>query len=239
MNSKQNHIFGPVPLLVELPAAGDWLVLLGPNGAGKTTQLRHLLHQHRDENVGYLAQRPELPAGMTVLEYVALGRNRIDGWGRQTDRGRELMDSLLERLHLSHLANHNLDRISGGEAQRAAIARVLIQEPKILLLDEPTSALDPQHRVLVLDLVEEVRAAGASVVSAMHDLSLAGLYGRTAALIDAGQLRLSVDMRTVLESQELAATFEGAMRIEHLPDGSVVAVPVRGNPHSLFPSNRG
>jgi iron complex transport system ATP-binding protein len=166
MNSKQNHIFGPVPLLVELPAAGDWLVLLGPNGAGKTTQLRHLLHQHRDENVGYLAQRPELPAGMTVLEYVALGRNRIDGWGRQTDRGRELMDSLLERLHLSHLANHNLDRISGGEAQRAAIARVLIQEPKILLLDEPTSALDPQHRVLVLDLVEEVRAAGASVVSA-------------------------------------------------------------------------
>jgi iron complex transport system ATP-binding protein len=223
---------------------GEWLALLGPNGSGKTTLLRALLGFQQftgsvsmmgatiaggpaDElvNIAYVPQRPELPAGMSVTEYVALGRARTDGWGRESLSGRQVCERTMERLHLTELAERFVTELSGGEAQRAVLARALVQEPDVLLLDEPTSALDPQHRLLVLDLIRETAAGGVTVVAAMHDITLAAMYADRAAVLDSGRLTLAGQAHSVVADPAFAQVFGGSIRVVVI-DGLPVLLPL-------------
>jgi len=126
----------------------------------------------------------------SVAEYVLLGRSAHLGWlSVEGRRDREIVDRVLARLDLVELAGRPITHLSGGEAQRATLARALAQEAPVLLLDEPTSALDIGHTVSVLDLVDELRAErGLTVVAAMHDLDTAGRYADTLALLDGGSV---------------------------------------------------
>lgn len=166
--------------------AGEVVGIIGPSGAGKTTLLRILLRELAPTEgrvagmdadrlrIGYV---PQLDAGertfpLTVREMVLLGgaatSRRVPRWDLSEKR-RAL--GILERLGIAELRSSRLDELSGGQFQRALIARALMVGPAVLVLDEPTSGIDLNTRRHVLDLVEELRADGFTIVLTTHDLN--------------------------------------------------------------------
>jgi iron complex transport system ATP-binding protein len=117
--------------------------------------------------------------------------------------------------------------LSGGELQRAVIARSLAQSAPLLLLDEPTSALDLGHQQQVLELVEGLRRDHElTVIAAMHDLTLAAQYGERVVLLDRGRVAADGAPRDVLTSARLGALYGANVRV--LDEGGGLAViPVR------------
>lgn len=218
----------------EVPA-GSWTAILGPNGAGKTTLLRALLgHQaHTGEvrfntanpNIAFVPQRPEIPAFMTVAEYVALGRAPRDGWGTPTAHGQQTIERTLASLDLAHLAAQQLTKLSGGEQQRAVLARALVQEPDILLLDEPTTGLDLHHKAAFMDLIEGARRDGLTVVSTLHDLTLAAAYAQHSVVLESGKVALAGPTASIITSTEFAAVFDNRIAVHQLPNNQVVVLP--------------
>ena len=162
--------------------------------------------------VALVPQTPVVPPAMTVAEYVLLGRTPHL--------------PVLAREH-GQFAGRELGSLSGGELQRAVIARALAQGAPILILDEPTSALDIGHQQQVLELVEELRQQeGLTVVAAMHDLTLAAQYGDRILLMDAGSIVAEGPAREVLTSDRIASLYGARVRV--LDDGETLAVvPVR------------
>ncbi|UCH50556.1 MAG: metal ABC transporter ATP-binding protein [Chloroflexota bacterium] len=158
----------------------EFVAIIGPNGAGKTTLLTivnglaHLLQGHvqilgqqvngRDryelrKQVGYVAQvetiDPRMP--VSVREVVMIGRYGLLGLLRRPTRYDWLLvDEALEMVGMAHLAKRPIGHLSGGEQQRVAIARCLVQEPNIFLLDEPTASLDWKAQTEILELVKRI-----------------------------------------------------------------------------------
>jgi iron complex transport system ATP-binding protein len=200
-----NEILRGVTLAVE---HGEWLGLIGPNGAGKTTLLRaisglvpsagrvsvdgttltDLSRREVARRLALVPQNPHVPAELTVAEYVLLGRTPfISYFGTETRADRLAAERAMARLALRAFAPRRLGSLSGGELQRAVLARALAQEASILLLDEPTSALDLGRQQQVLELVDELRRdAELTVVAAMHDLTLASQYVDRMLLMNRG-----------------------------------------------------
>ena len=230
-------------------ASGGWLCLIGPNGGGKTTLLRALggLVAHRGEvrfddtpvdtasrrllarAVAYVPQRPVVPATMTVTDYVALGRTpHIAFFGTESRHDRTVTAGVISRLGLVGLAARTLGSLSGGEAQRAVLARALAQEAPVLLLDEPTAALDVGHGQHVLELVDELRDEHRlTVVSAMHDLTLAGEFADRLALLADGRIIADGTAGEVLTEATLACHFGAELRVIDDGTGGLAVLPRR------------
>jgi iron complex transport system ATP-binding protein len=227
---------------------GGWTMLIGPNGAGKTSLLRSvagaLAHEgsisvagrepgslgprDRARLVAVVPQSPLLPLAMTVGEYVFLGRTAHLGMlGRAGAADRLAVAGALARLDLASSSQRRLGELSGGEQQRAVLARALAQSAPVLLLDEPTTALDVGRQQEVLDLVRELRGErGLTVLSAMHDLTLAGLYAERLALLDGGCLVALGDPDDVLTEELIGRHYRARVRVAAL-DGATVVVPAR------------
>jgi cobalamin transport system ATP-binding protein len=225
---------------------GSWVALIGPNGAGKTSILRALCRlvsftgsvriEGRDvlglkrrelaRMVALVPQIPETPPALTVAEYVLLGRTPHLGYFASEGREDRLAAKrALERLELLLFAERTLGSLSGGELQRAVLARALAQEARILLLDEPTTALDLGRQQQVLALVDSLRAA-LTVVSTMHDLTLAGQYADRLLLLDRGRVVADGSAGDVLSVPNVSAYYGANVRIVHDDDG-VFVLPVR------------
>ena len=231
---------------------GEWLCLIGPNGAGKSSLLRSAaglvkheggilvdgspLHlrtsRRRAALVAHVPQSPSMPEDMTAAEYVLLGRNPYVGYfGSETKHDRMMVARVIERLDLEAFAHRRLATLSGGERQRLVIARALAQEAPIMLLDEPTSALDIGHQQQALELVDSLRREhGFTVVSAMHDLTLAGLYSDRLALLHQGHCVAAGPADQVLKAETLSEFYGVSVTVHHEPDGTVVVVPRRTVP---------
>jgi iron complex transport system ATP-binding protein len=231
---------------------GEWLCLIGPNGAGKSSLLRSAaglvkheggilvdgspLHlrtsRRRAALVAHVPQSPSMPDDMTAAEYVLLGRNPYVGYfGSETKHDRMMVARVIERLDLEAFAHRRLATLSGGERQRLVIARALAQEAPIMLLDEPTSALDIGHQQQALELVDSLRREhGFTVVSAMHDLTLAGLYSDRLALLHQGHCVATGPADQVLKAETLSEFYGVSVIVHHEPDGTVVVVPRRTVP---------
>ena len=109
---------------------------------------------------------------------------------------------------LGALAGRQLSTLSGGEQQRAVLARALAQQPRVLFLDEPTAALDLGHAQQVLDLVDRLRRQdGLTVVSTLHDLTLAGQYADRLALLADGRVVAEGTPAEVLTAQALSTHY--------------------------------
>jgi len=133
----------------------------------------------------------------------------------------------MERLELVELAERPLGQLSGGEQQRAVLARALVQEASILLLDEPTSALDIGHQQQVLDLLDTLRGeASLTVVAAMHDLTLASQYAEHVLLLDSGYVVAEGPPRDVFTEERLARHYAASVQVLEQP-GGIAVVPVR------------
>ncbi|GAB3016538.1 cobalamin/Fe3+-siderophore ABC transporter ATP-binding protein [Nocardioides flavus (ex Wang et al. 2016)] len=220
--------------------AGEWLGVIGPNGAGKSTLLKALagVLRHtgtlevgsgpRARRVGLMPQNPLLPEGMSVVEYVLLGRTAHLGWLRgETRRDRRVAADVIGRLGLDELADRPVTSLSGGEAQRAVVARALAQQTQVLLLDEPTSALDLGHQVDVLRLVDELRRQDdISVIAAMHDLGSAARYADRLQLLAAGSTDAVGTPRQVLDPDVLSRVYRTSLDVHQL-DGELVVLPRR------------
>jgi iron complex transport system ATP-binding protein len=241
----ERRIVDDVSLTVE---RGEWVSVLGPNGAGKSTllrvlagtarwrggarlagrDLRALRRRQAAQLVALVPQVPVIPQAMTVAEYVLLGRTPHMGvLAREGAADLRATVQALARLQLDAFAERRLGTLSGGELQRAVIARALAQAAPILLLDEPTTALDIGHQQHVLELVDELRREGGlTVIAAMHDLTLAAQYGERIVLIDAGRVIADGVAREVLTSSRLSSLYGARVRV--LDDGATLAVvPVR------------
>jgi iron complex transport system ATP-binding protein len=233
--------------------SGEWLGIVGPNGAGKSSLLRaaagllrfdgevrvgdHALSPMADteraQQVAYVAQDPLIPDDMCVFDYVLLGRTPYVGYfGAESAMDREVVAEVIDRLRLGEFASRMLGSMSGGERQRAVLARALAQEAPVLLLDEPTSALDIGHQQQALELVTELREhAGLTVVSAMHDLTLAGTYTDRLVLLDEGMTVATGAAAEVLTAERLGEVFHVCVTVDVDPDdGTVIVVPRRGFP---------
>jgi iron complex transport system ATP-binding protein len=119
-----------------------------------------------------VAQRTEV-ARLTAFDAILLGRLPHGRW-RSRKADLMLVDAAVKRLGLQDLAMRYVDQMSGGELQKVAIARALVQEPKLLLLDEPTSSLDLKNQVEILNIIRRVvREHEVAAVMTMHDLNTA------------------------------------------------------------------
>jgi iron complex transport system ATP-binding protein len=228
---------------------GEWVVVIGPNGAGKTTLLKAIAglvpctgavevlgeppHRHGRRavarRIAYVPQDPLMPTGMSVLEYVLLGRTaHLPYLGIEGRHDHEVVADVLARLDLTDVRQRPLDSLSGGEQQRAVLARALAQEAPVLLLDEPTSALDVGHQQQVLELVETLRTeTSLAVVSAMHDLTLAGQFADRLLLLAGGRAVASGSARAVLTEQALSEHWGARVRVLEDPEGGIVVIPIR------------
>lgn len=169
---------------------GKMVGVVGPNGAGKSTlfkavlglipvlQGRILLHDadagRQRAMMGYLPQLDDIQHTfpVSVSDVVMMGRYPRIGWGRRPKpEDRSAVRRALERVDLPNHAHAQIGSLSGGQLQRALLARVLAQDPHVLLLDEPVSGVDPTTQHAIFGVLEQLRDEGKTVVVATHDLN--------------------------------------------------------------------
>ena len=222
-------------------AANNWTCFVGPNGAGKTTLLKSILgsqsyagslkddgvevFNNNDRNVAFVPQHPQIPVGMSVTEYVMLGRAKRDGWGTESKESRALVVDTLKLTGLYGMQNQFITRLSGGEMQRALIARALVQQPELILLDEPTSALDLHHQIAVLNKIEILKEREVTIISTMHDITLAAMYADQIVVMKEGRILLSGASDVVVHSDQLKEAFENRINVFTLDSGRSVILP--------------
>lgn len=239
------HALGPVTHKV---TSGSWVCLIGPNGAGKTsllhaiaglvehegsvnvdgTALEGMGHLRRAQLVALVPQRPVIPEDISVTDYALLGRTpHIRRFGVETRADKAVVTGVLERLDLMPFAHRLLGQLSGGELQRVLLARALAQESPVLLLDEPTSALDLGHQQQVLHLVDELRRdLGLTVITTMHDLTLAGAHADRLVLLDGGAAVAEGPPVDVLTESILRRYYHTEVEVLTASDGTIAVVPL-------------
>ena len=237
---------------------GEVLVILGPNGVGKTTLLRCINHilkpsggvvtvENRDvlkmdamavaRRIGYVAQQ-QVGSRLTAFDAILMGR-RPHVRFRVTEKDLRLVDGAIKSLHLEALAMRYIDRMSGGELQKVAIGRALVQEPRLLLLDEPTSSLDLKNQVEILSLIRHiVHGHGVCAVMTMHDINIALRYADKCIFLKDGRIHAASRARTV-SAQTIAEVYGLPVEI-HRQGGYPIVIPgdppERSHAHDLHPS---
>jgi iron complex transport system ATP-binding protein len=228
---------------------GEWVTLIGPNGAGKSTLLRavaglvdfegaieldgapaaRLGRREIARRLAFVPQSPLLPPDLQVRDYVLLGRTpHIGPFGNESPGDVEAAERALHRLELDELARRPLRTLSGGEQQRAVLARALAQEAPMLLLDEPTTALDLGRQQQALELVAELRRHGSlTVLSAMHELTLAMQYADRLLLLSEGRLVASGPSGEIATEELISTHYRARVRVVQNGEGPVGVIPVR------------
>ena len=181
---------------------GAAAAVVGPSGSGKTTLLNVLgallpptsgsveiggedvarfnekeAARFRNRELGFVFQQHHLLPQLTVLENVLTPR-LAGGWEENEEETRDRAIALLKRVGLDHRLDHRPGKLSGGEKQRTAVARALINQPRVVLADEPTGSLDGETGSRVADLLLEIQKEdGVTLVVVTHDLDLAQRIG--------------------------------------------------------------
>ena len=231
---------------------GEWLGLIGPNGAGKTTLLRaitgaaaietgEVFYSARDLSLlgarqrarlmAVVPQHPVVPWGMAVADYVLLGRTAHMGWlSRETSVDLDVAREAVRDMGLGKLSTRRLDELSGGELQRAVLARALTQAAPLLVLDEPTSSLDVGHGQQMMEMVDRLRREqGLTVISALHDLTLAAQFCDRLVMMAGGKAILEGPPRAVITERSLRDHYGASVRVLTGPDFGVVVIPLRSD----------
>jgi putative ABC transport system ATP-binding protein len=187
-------------------AKGEYVAIEGPSGSGKTTLLSilglldvpssgsYLLQGRevatlgarerariRNREIGFIFQTFNLIGDLTVAENVELPLRYRE---MPAAERKKRVDAALERVQMSHRRNHVPAQLSGGQQQRVAVARAVAGEPAVLFADEPTGSLDSKNGDTVMDLLDELHAAGATICMVTHSREYARRAGRAIHLFD-------------------------------------------------------
>ena len=226
-------------------APGTTLGLIGPNGSGKSSLLRLICglrkvtagivtlgqsdirrFSRRDlaRRIAFVEQQVNTDDLLTIEDVVRLGRTPHNGaLAAWSARDREAVENALRHANLLHLRSRYWQSLSGGEKQRAQIARALAQSPSELLLDEPTNHLDVQHQLEILQLVTHLPLTS---IVALHDLNLAAMFCDELAVLQAGRVVAAGKPDTVLTPSLIRKVF--GVRAE------IGRSPFHGKPHIHF-----
>ncbi|UEM07506.1 ABC transporter ATP-binding protein (plasmid) [Skermanella rosea] len=212
---------------------GEMLGLIGPNGSGKTSLLRLLAGLKRPHSgrvmldrkdvraisrqsiarrVAFVEQHATTNANLKVVDVVKLGRfphrSMFSGWSSADE---EAVEDALAKAGMTEKRNDSWQSLSGGEKQRAHIARALAQTPQELILDEPTNHLDIQHQIGLLRLVSGLPVTS---IIALHDLNHAAMFCDRLAVLRQGRVVASGHPADVLTEDLLRNVFSVEARIE-------------------------
>jgi iron complex transport system ATP-binding protein len=230
-------------LSLEIPGATVTAVL-GPNGSGKTTLLSVLVgmlipqkgtvsiegkcgkdysRHARSRLIGLVPQEEYFPFGLTVLDYVLLGRAPYLGFfERPEESDRQVARDALEKTGLAALGDRLVPSLSSGERQLAMVARALAQKPQILLMDEPTSHLDLRNQLGVVRVIRALAAEGVTVVITTHDPNTAAAVASYVVLLRQGQVLAAGPAQTVITSETLSLTYDLPVEVVHLRGRPVI-----------------
>ena len=186
-------------------SSGELVALCGPNGAGKSTLLSGLAGllpgtgPPEPRRVAWLPQGARSAWGLTVEQVAALGRipHHHDAAASVT--------KALQLCGIDELRTSRVDRISGGEARRAMLARAFATEPEVFLLDEPTADLDPAAAHAIMRLLRATADAGCAIVVVLHAVELALRYAHRVVVLAGG--RVTADVPAAEALPPLAAAF--------------------------------
>ena len=236
---------------ITLPlAAGRWTSIVGPNGAGKSTLLKALagllpveagqvllqgraLHawsrRERALHLSWLGQNEAAAEDLSVYDVAMLGRLPHQGWMQPASaQDHAAVEQALRATQAWDWRARPLGQLSGGERQRVLLARALAVQASVLLMDEPLANLDPPHQADWLLLVRELVARGHTVVSVLHEISMA-LQADDVAIVAQGRLCHHGAAQDAATHRALEQVFDQRIAI-HGVDGQWLALP-RLHPH--------
>ena len=226
--------YGPVPALLDVSfevAEGQLIGVIGPNGSGKSTLIKTILGflkpdfgsvylfgepaNHAKGRVAYVPQRGSVDWDfpVSVQEVVLMGRYGHIPWWKNLGRlDRQLADDALDMVRMSHYRKRQIGELSGGQQQRVFMARAMAQGADILLLDEPFAGVDAATEHAILDVLEQTKHAGKTLLVVHHDLTTAAEYFDALILLKQ-RLYAFGSPEVVLHRQLLSEVYEGSLRI--------------------------
>ncbi|MBK8945942.1 MAG: ABC transporter ATP-binding protein [Ignavibacteriae bacterium] len=211
--------------------AGEFITVLGPNGSGKSTLLKLIANllipnngqiflDNKNYNkyerkefakiVSFVPQINKMFFQFSVYEIVMMGRTPYQNiFGIENEIDKEKVNNVLELLEIDHIKNKGINEVSGGEAQRALIARALIQDPKIILLDEPNAHLDIKHQVAIFNILKKLNDEfKLTVMLISHELNLASHFSKRILLMNKGKIEFDAKPNEVLTEQNIKSIFK-------------------------------
>lgn len=233
-------------------AGGETVALVGANGAGKSTLLRVLAGELRPSfgnarlkgrdieayrprelalHRAVMAQSVTISFPFTVREVVQMGAG-----DRAASSVAVWVDDALEEVELTDLQHRVITTLSGGEAQRAHFARLLVQMrcgeaghgPGVILLDEPTESLDLRHQLDLLRLAQDCAARGAAVIAILHDLNLATFFAKRIVMLEQGRLAADGPASETITDAMLQRVFGIRSAVGRMPpEGTPFVLPHR------------
>jgi len=210
---------------------GDYLSIIGPNGAGKTTLLRCIMRIYNAsegkiwingrllseinqrelaKQVSYVPQSDGRIFPFTVAEFILMGRYpHLSPFTAIQADDKLAVAQALELTQTTHLANRNLNTLSGGEKQTVFIAAALAQGARILLLDEPTTFLDPRHQSDIYRILKKLnRELKMTIISVTHDINQAALQSNRVVILKAGAIVFSGNSSEIMNNQILQPAYQ-------------------------------
>ena len=219
---------------------------VGPNGAGKSTLLRLIsgellpttgeirllgkpIHSYAPQKLArlraYLQQKRDINFPFTSLEIVLFGRHPYLNGTKETTADLLIAKEALRQVEAQMFTERLYPTLSGGEASRVDVARILTQAPDLFLLDEPTNHLDPRHQVQILNLCKTICGHGKTAITAIHDLNLASMYTDHLLLLKEGISVACGTPEAVLTLDLLSETYGIPFEVLPHPNGYPWVMP--------------
>ena len=250
---KLNYSYGRKEVLKELSLDIDENKLtgiIGPNGCGKSTlakniikyingkfesfkimdtDIRELTHKKIAQLISYIPQKSIIIPNISVFDYVLLGRFPLlkNSWDNYTKKDYEIVENNINLLNIKELRDRNIETLSGGELQKALLARALAQEAKILLLDEPTSALDLNNAVEFMKILKNISMKKEiSVIIIIHDLNLASLFCDSLIILKDGRFIEKGSPKEVINEENIKSVYNLDCKVCYNENNKPYIIPI-------------
>lgn len=231
----RKDIFSEIAFTVK---KGEVFCLLGPNGCGKSTLLNCISGLYRVTSgrisvdgksiydltkkqlagyIGYVPQFHHATYDYTVREFVIFGRSpHISLFGRPTRKDFAIADAAIETLNITHLRDKSYMKMSGGERQLALFARVIAQQPAVILLDEPTASLDFGNQLKIVNLTKRLSEMGFSIVMTTHHPDHALIAADCVCVMHGGKIEAVGPPEEVITEAVLTKTYDTPVVVEYV-----------------------
>ena len=250
---KLNYSYGKKEVLKEWSLDIDKNKLtgiIGPNGCGKSTlakniikyingkfesfkimdtDIRELTHKKIAQLISYIPQKSIIIPNISVFDYVLLGRFPLlkNSWDNYTKKDYEIVENNINLLNIKELRDRNIETLSGGELQKALLARALAQEAKILLLDEPTSALDLNNAVEFMKILKNISIKkNISVIIIIHDLNLASLFCDSLIILKDGRFIEKGSPKEVINEANIKSVYNLDCKVCYNENDKPYIIPI-------------